>query len=153
MLVGEIRDLPTIKAALLAAETGHLVFATLHTINAIQTVDRIINSFPTDQQEQVRIQLSTVILAVLAEQLLVRKSGKGRVACFEMMVSTSSIRSLIREKKTFRITSELQTGAKYGMRTFDMSLAKLYNEGKISEETVYNKAFDKEQIKQLIQKG
>jgi len=150
ILVGEMRDLQTIKAALLAAETGHLVFATLHTISAVQTVDRIINSFPVHQQEQVRIQLSAVILAVLSQQLLVRKSDKGRVACFEIMILTPSIQSLIRERKTFRIISELQTGAKYGMRTFDASLIKLYQDGVISKESVYSKAFDKEQIEQML---
>jgi len=150
ILVGEMRDLQTIKAALLAAETGHLVFATLHTISAAQTVDRIINSFPVEEQEEVRIQLSTVILAVLSQQLLVRKSGKGRVAVFEIMVSTPSIQSLIRERKTFRITSELQTGAKYGMRPFDVSLAEFYNKDIISKEAVYEKAFDREQIDSLL---
>jgi twitching motility protein PilT len=150
ILVGEMRDLQTIKAALLAAETGHLVFATLHTIGAVQTVDRIINSFPVHQQDQVRIQLSTVILAVLSQQLLIKKSGQGRAACFEVMISTPPIQSLIREKKTFRITSELQTGVKYGMRTLDMSLIKLYQDGVISKETVYSKAFDKEQIEQML---
>ncbi len=150
ILVGEMRDLQTIKAALLAAETGHLVFATLHTISAVQTVDRIINSFPVHQQEQVRIQLSAVILAVLSQQLLIRKSDKGRVACFEIMILTPSIQSLIRERKTFRIISELQTGAKYGMRTFDASLIKLYRDGVISKESVYSKAFDKEQIEQML---
>jgi len=150
ILVGEMRDLQTIKAALLAAETGHLVFATLHTISAAQTVDRIIDSFPVEEQEEVRVQLSTSILAVLSQQLLVRKSGEGRVAVFEIMVSTPSIQSLIRERKTFRITSELQTGAKYGMKPFDVSLAELYNKGIISKETVYEKAFDREQIGSLL---
>ncbi|HDM37522.1 MAG TPA: type IV pilus twitching motility protein PilT [Candidatus Omnitrophica bacterium] len=150
ILVGEMRDLQTIKAALLAAETGHLVFATLHTISAAQTVDRIIDSFPVEEQEEVRVQLSTSILAVLSQQLLVRKSGKGRIAVFEIMVSTPSIQSLIRERKTFRITSELQTGAKYGMKPFDVSLAELYNKGIISKETVYEKAFDREQISSLL---
>jgi len=150
ILVGEMRDLQTIKAALLAAETGHLVFATLHTISAAQTVDRIIDSFPVEEQEEVRVQLSTSILAVLSQQLLVRKSGKGRIAVFEIMVSTPSIQSLIRERKTFRITSELQTGAKYGMKPFDVSLAELYNKGIISKETVYEKAFDREQIGSLL---
>ena len=150
ILVGEMRDLQTIKAALLAAETGHIVFATLHTISAVQTVDRIINSFPVHQQEQVRVQLSAVILAVLSQQLLIRKSDKGRVACFEIMVLTPSIQSLIRERKTFRITSELQTGAKYGMKTFDSSLIELYQRNIISKETALEKAFDKEQIEQML---
>lgn len=150
ILVGEMRDLPTMQAALLAAETGHLVFATLHTVNAPQTVDRVVNSFAVHQQEQVRIQLANTILAVLSQQLLVRKSGKGRVACFEIMVTTSSIQNLIRERKTFRIASELQTGAKYGMKPFDVSLLELYLDGIISKETAYEKAYDEEQFKSLL---
>ncbi|MCK5306623.1 MAG: PilT/PilU family type 4a pilus ATPase [Candidatus Omnitrophica bacterium] len=146
ILVGEMRDLPTIQAALLAAETGHLVFATLHTVNAAQTVDRVVNSFAIHQQEQVRAQLSACILAVLSQKLLLRKSKKGRVACFEVMVSTSSVQSLIREKKTFRIPSELQTGSKYGMKPFDFSLIELYQNGIISKDTAYKNAFDKEQF-------
>jgi twitching motility protein PilT len=149
ILVGEMRDLATIQAALLAAETGHLVFATLHTINSPQTVDRIINSFPTHQQEQVRIQLSATILAVLSQKLLVKKSGEGRVACFEIMVSTSSIQSLIRERKTFRIGSELQTGSKYGMKPFDYSLIELCQKGAISRETALANAFDREQFESM----
>lgn len=150
ILVGEMRDLPTIQAALLAAETGHLVLSTVHTINTAQTIDRIINSFPTHQQEQVRIQLATCILAVLTQQLLARKSGKGRVACFEIMVTTSSIQNLIREKKTFRIISELQTGAKYGMKPFDVYLAELCQKGIIAKESAYEKAFDKEQLDSIL---
>ncbi|MCK4519187.1 MAG: PilT/PilU family type 4a pilus ATPase [Candidatus Omnitrophica bacterium] len=146
ILVGEMCDLPTIQAALLAAETGHLVFATLHTINAAQTVDRVVNSFAVHQQEQVRMQLSTCILAVLSQKLLLKKSKKGRIACFEVMVSTSSIQSLIREKKTFRIPSELQTGSKYGMKPFDFSLIELYQNGVISKNTAYENAFDEEQF-------
>jgi twitching motility protein PilT len=149
ILVGEMRDLATIQAALLAAETGHLVFATLHTINSPQTVDRIINSFPTHQQEQVRIQLSATILAVISQKLLVKKSGEGRVACFEIMVSTSSIQSLIRERKTFRIGSELQTGSKYGMKPFDYSLIELCQKGAISRETALGNAFDREQFESM----
>ena len=149
MLVGEMRDLDTIQAALLAAETGHLVFATLHTINSPQTVDRVINSFPVYQQEQVRAQLSATILAVLSQKLIVKKSGKGRVACFEIMVSTSSIQSLIREKKVFRIPSELQTGSKYGMKPFDYSLIELCQQGIITKEAALRNVFDKEQFESM----
>ena len=149
ILVGEMRDLATIQAALLAAETGHLVFATLHTINSSQTVDRVINSFAVHQQEQVRIQLSATILAVLSQKLVVKKSGEGRVACFEIMVSTSSIQSLIRERKTFRIPSELQTGSKYGMKPFDYSLIELCQQGIITKEAALINAFDKEQFESM----
>lgn len=146
ILVGEMRDLATMKAAIMAAETGHLVFATLHTNSAAQTVDRIINVFPPNEQEQIRIQLSTSILAILCQQLLIRASDKGRVAAFELMVTTSSIQSLIRDKKNFRITSEIQTGAKLGMRTFDTSLYKLAEDGIVSNQTALEKAFDPEAL-------
>ncbi|MEG1979706.1 MAG: type IV pilus twitching motility protein PilT [Victivallaceae bacterium] len=132
ILVGELRDLETIEAAITAAETGHLVFGTLHTASAAQTVDRIIDVFPTTQQAQIRTQLAASLEAVIAQQLLPRVDKPGRVAAFEIMVSTSSIRSLIRDSKTFRITSELQTGAKYGMNTLDAHLLELYKSGIIS---------------------
>ncbi len=146
ILVGEMRDLATMKAAIMAAETGHLVFATLHTNSAAQTVDRIINVFPPSEQEQIRIQLSTSILAILCQQLLIRSGGKGRVAAFELMITTPSIQSLIRDKKNFRITSEIQTGAKLGMKTFDTSLYKLAKKGVISSQTALEKAFDPEAL-------
>ena len=146
ILVGEMRDLSTIEAAILAAETGHLVLATLHTTSAAQTVDRIINVFPPQQQEQMRIQLSTSILAVFSQQLLQRTGKRGRVGCFEIMVTTPSIQNLIRDKKTFRITSDLQTGAKYGMKTFDAALGELYERQVIDRDTVLRKAFDPDQM-------
>ncbi|MBU0634423.1 MAG: type IV pilus twitching motility protein PilT [Candidatus Omnitrophica bacterium] len=151
ILVGEMRDLATIEAAILAAETGHLVMATLHTTSAASTVDRIIDVFPPNQQEQIRTQLSTSILAVVSQQLIVKATGKGRVAAFEIMISTPSIRNLIREKKTFRITSDLQTGAKYGMKPFDSSLFELYSAGLIRAEDAIAKAFDSEQMQAKIQ--
>src|SRR3989440_3981868 len=132
MLVGEMRDLETMEAAITAAETGHLVFATLHTTGAARTVDRIVDAFPTDQQEQIRTQLASSILAVISQLLLVRNDGKGRVACFEIMITTPSIQALIRDNKTFRITSDIQTGAKYGMMTLDSNLMSLYERGLIS---------------------
>lgn len=153
ILVGEMRDLATIEAAILAAETGHLVLATLHTISAAQTVDRIINVFPPQQQEQVRIQLSTSILAIYCQQLLTKAAKKGRVAAFEIMVTTPSIQNLIREKKTFRITSDIQTGAKYGMKTFDSSLVELYQRNLIDYQTMLSKAFEPDQIELRFQKG
>jgi twitching motility protein PilT len=153
MMVGEMRDLATIEAAILAAETGHLVLATLHTTSAAQTVDRIINVFPPQQQEQIRIQLSTSILAIFSQQLLLKAVKKGRIAAFEIMISTPSIQNLIREKKTYRVTSDIQTGAKYGMKTFDSSLVELYQRNIIDYETMINKAFEPDQIVMKFQKG
>ncbi|MFH0839328.1 MAG: type IV pilus twitching motility protein PilT [Candidatus Omnitrophota bacterium] len=144
ILVGEMRDLATIEAAILAAETGHLVFATLHTTSAAKTVDRIIEVFPVTQQEQIRVQLSTSIIAIICQQLLVRADSSSRIACFEIMITTTSIQNLIREKKTYSITSDIQTGGKYGMKTFDAFLAELYKKGSITYETALEKAFDPE---------
>jgi twitching motility protein PilT len=125
ILVGEMRDLETIEAAITAAETGHLVFGTLHTTGAQGTVNRIIDAFPTNQQEQVRTQLSTAIIGVLSQSLL-PKIGGGRVAAYEMLVVTPAIGNLIRENKTFRINSTIQTGAKLGMQLLDNSLFDLW---------------------------
>jgi twitching motility protein PilT len=146
MLVGEMRDLETMEAAITAAETGHLVFATLHTTGSARTVDRIIDAFPTNQQEQIRTQLASSILAVISEVLLVRASGKGRIAAFEIMVTTPSIQNLIREAKTFRITSDIQTGAKYGMKTLDASLLELYKKGLITYGDLLTKAQDPDSV-------
>jgi twitching motility protein PilT len=152
ILVGEMRDLETISAAISAAETGHLVFGTLHTTGAASTVDRIIDSFPTNQQEQVRTQLSMSLVAVISQVLLPRadKGGKGRCAAFEIMMSTPSIRSRIRDNKTFQINSDIQTGAKYGMVTLDTSLLNLYAAGKISYEDLVTKAQDPETTVQKL---
>ncbi len=151
ILVGEMRDLETMEAAITAAETGHLVFATLHTTGAASTVDRIVDAFPTNQQEQVRTQLSVGLVAVVSQLLLVRQDKPGRVAAFEIMVSTPSIRSLIRDNKTFRITSDIQTGAKHGMITMDAYLMALYSAGQISYEDLVTKAQDVDAIKQKLQ--
>ena len=150
ILVGEMRDLETMEAAITAAETGHLVFATLHTTGAARTVDRIVDAFPTNQQEQVRTQLSTSIVAVISQILMPRKDRPGRIAAFEIMIATPSIRSLIRENKTFRITSDLQTGAKWGMQTLDAHLLELWRGGKISYEELVTKAQDTEEVMQQI---
>jgi len=150
ILVGEMRDLETMEAAITAAETGHLVFATLHTTGAASTVDRIVDAFPTNQQEQVRTQLSVGLVAVVSQLLLVRQDKPGRVAAFEIMVSTPSIRSLIRDNKTFRITSDIQTGAKHGMITMDAYLMALYSAGQISYEDLVTKAQDVDAIKQKL---
>jgi len=146
MLVGEMRDLETMEAAITAAETGHLVFATLHTTGSARTVDRIIDAFPTNQQEQIRTQLASSILAVISQVLLVKASGKGRIAAFEIMVSTPSIQNLIREAKTYRITSDIQTGAKYGMKTLDASLLELYRKGLITYGDLLTKAQDPDSV-------
>jgi twitching motility protein PilT len=147
ILIGEMRDLQTMEAAIRAAETGHLVFATLHTTGAARTVDRIIDAFPVGQQGQIRSQLSQSILAVISQLLLVKASGKGRVAVFEIMVATPSIRNLVRENKTFRIDSDIQTGAKHGMKTLDSSLVNLHKKGVISREIMMTFAQDKEQMR------
>jgi twitching motility protein PilT len=139
ILVGEMRDLETIEAAITAAETGHVVFGTLHTTGAEGTVNRIIDVFPTTQQEQIRVQLSTSIIGVLSQQLLPRIGG-GRVAAHEMLVVTPAIGNLIRENKTFRITSSIQTGAKYGMQLMDDTLFKLWKSGTCAKEEVMVKS-------------
>ncbi len=142
ILVGEMRDLETMEAAITAAETGHLVFATLHTTGAARTVDRIVDAFPTNQQEMIRIQLSANLIAVLSQLLLVRKDEPGRIAAYEFMVTTPSISSLIRDKKTFRLTSDIQTGARHGMVTLDNFLLNLYEQGVISYEDLIAKCQD-----------
>ncbi len=140
VLVGEMRDLETISAAIRAAETGHLVFATLHTTGAAGTINRIIDAFPTDQQEQVRVQLSTTLLAVLSQALCPRIDTEGMVAAYEFMVVTPALANLIRENKTFRIDSMIQTGKKFGMQLLDEHLLELYNVGKISVEEAIDKS-------------
>lgn len=150
ILIGELRGLDTMLAALVAAETGHLVMATLHTIGAALTVDRIINAFPSENQEQVRIQMSNCLLAVISQVLVPCASGKGRVAAFELMVATTAIQSLIREKKTFRITSEIQTGKKAGMQTMEDSLFELYRKNIITKEEAMAKARDIDTLKEKI---
>ena len=125
ILVGEMRDLETIQLAITAAETGHLVFATLHTTDAPQTVDRIIDVFEPEQQQQIRMQLSVTLQAVISQTLLLRSDGVGRIAAFEVMVVTPAIRTLIREGKTYQIYTDIQTGAQFGMQTLDSHLLKL----------------------------
>jgi twitching motility protein PilT len=142
ILVGELRDLETMDAAITAAETGHLVFGTLHTTGAAKTIDRIVNAFPTNQQEQIRIQLSTVLQAVISQLLIPRVDRPGRVAVFEIMINTPSVSALIRDNKTFRINSDIQTGAKHGMVTLDSFLLDKYQLGMISQEEVITKAQD-----------
>lgn len=151
ILVGELRDLETMEAAITAAETGHLVFGTLHTTGAAKTIDRITNAFPTNQQEMIRIQLSTVLQAVISQLLLPRCDKPGRVAVFEIMINTPSIGALIRDNKTFRINSDIQTGAKFGMVTLDSFLMEKYEAGMIAEEEVITKAQDPTTIVMKLQ--
>lgn len=152
ILIGEMRDLETIAAALTLAETGHLVFGTLHTRNAPQTIDRVVDVFPPHQQDQIRVQLSNTIEAVVAQQLLPRIGG-GRVAAIELMVATSAIRNLIREGKTHQIYSALETGAQFGMQTMDKVLAEMHKSGIIAHEEAIARAIDRENFKRFLQGG
>jgi len=141
ILVGEMRDLETIEAAISAAETGHLVFGTLHTNSAAKTVDRIVDAFPANMKDMIRTQLASSLVAVIS-QVLCKKIGGGRIAGYEIMVNTSSIASLIRENKTFRINSDIQTGANLGMITMDTHLMNLVNRELVSPDEVLEKAQD-----------
>ena len=149
ILVGEMRDLETIAAAITLAETGHLVFATLHTRSAPATIDRIVDVFPAHQQEQIRIQLSTSIEAVVAQQLLPRIGG-GRVAAIEIMVATSALRNLIREGKSYQIYSVIETGQQYGMQAMDRVLADLHRSGQVTFEEAATRAIDRENFNRLV---
>jgi twitching motility protein PilT len=149
ILVGEMRDLETIQSAITAAETGHIVFATLHTTGAQGTVDRIIDVFPTNQQEQIRTQLSVAIIAVLSQALLPRKP-KGLVAAYELLVVTPAIANLIREAKTYRINSSIQTGRKYGMQLLDDALFDLWRKGLCEERDVVVRSNQPGELKQRI---
>ncbi|SHJ08751.1 type IV pilus twitching motility protein PilT [Desulfofundulus thermosubterraneus] len=150
ILVGEMRDLETIATAITAAETGHLVLATLHTTSAAQTIDRIIDVFPPHQQQQVRLQLAGALEGVIAQQLLPRRDRPGRVAALEILVATPAIRNLIREGKTHQIVSQLQTGARYGMQTLDMALRNLVRAGVIGREEALGRAADAENLLKMI---
>lgn len=142
ILVGEMRDLDTIATAITAAETGHLVLSTLHTTGAAPTIDRIIDVFPTSQQQQIRLQLSNVLEAVISQQLLPIPSGKGRVAAFEVMFGSPAVRNLIRENKTHQINGLIQTSSKLGMKLMDDALYDLYKKDKISRDTALSYAQD-----------
>jgi twitching motility protein PilT len=153
ILVGEMRDLETIEAAIQAAETGHLVFGTLHTNSASGTINRIIDAFPTDQQEQVRVQLSTSLMAVISQQLMPRIDRKGVVAAYEFMVVTPAIANMIREAKTFRIDSAIQTGKKFGMRLLDDHLWQLYTNGIISAESMIDRGRDQGMLTERVHRA
>jgi len=150
ILVGEMRDLETISTALTAAETGHLVFATLHTQDAPQSIDRVIDVFPAHQQQQVRVQLASALQGICTQQLLPVADGQGRAVCTEVMVATPAIRNLIREGKVHQIYSMLQAGGKYGMVTMDMSLAQLVRTGRISREDAAERCANEEDLRRLL---
>lgn len=150
ILVGEMRDLETISIALTAAETGHLVLSTLHTIGAAKTIDRVIDVFPPHQQQQVRIQFSSAIQAIISQQLLPKADESGRVAAFEIMVATTAIRNLIREEKIHQIDTAIQTGAKFNMQTMDNSLLELYKKGLITKDTALMQSINQDNIKKYI---
>ncbi len=149
ILVGEMRDLETIGTAITAAETGHLVFATLHTQDAPQTIDRIIDVFPPHQQQQVRVQLATTLQGVVTQQLIPTSDGHGRAAAVEVMIATPAIRNLIREGKVHQIYSAMQAGGRYGMQTMDMSLAALVKSGKITQQMAFERCHDAEELARL----
>lgn len=150
ILIGEIRDEETLATALTAAETGHLVFSTLHTIGAAQTIDRIIDMFQANQQNQIRMQLSSVCEGIISQQLIPNINNEGMVVATEVMVSTSAIKNLIRDSKTHQISNIIQTGSKNGMQLMNQDLVNLFKRRKISKESVINRCIDLEYTKRLI---
>ncbi|NLF38660.1 type IV pilus twitching motility protein PilT [bacterium] len=150
ILVGEMRNLETIEAAIRAAETGHLVMSTLHTTGAVRTVDRIVDVFPPGNRDEVRTQLAGSLVAIISQQLVPRKDGNGRIGAFEIMFNTPSISAYIRENKSFRIISDLQTGAKFGMCSMDAYLLKLYLSQVISYQDMMAGCYDAELLKKLL---
>ena len=150
ILCGEMRDLDTIGIAITMAETGHLVLATLHTNTAAESIDRMVDVFPPGQQEQVRVQLSNNLVAVLSQQLLPRASGPGRVAAIEVMIATPAIRNLVREAKAHQITSIIQTSGEVGMQTMDMALCEMYKKGLVTYDEIMNRAVQQEELTKLI---
>ncbi len=153
ILVGEMRDLETISTAITAAETGHLVFATLHTQDAPQTIDRIIDVFPPHQQQQVRVQLATTLQGVVTQQLMQTADGHSRCVAVEVLICTPAVRNLIREGKTHQIYSIMQAGGRFGMQTMDQSLANLVKGGRVSQQLAYERCHDPEELNRLIGGG
>jgi twitching motility protein PilT len=151
IMVGEMRDLDTIRAAITAAETGHLVFATVHTTGAAKTVDRIIDAFPTDEQEHIRTMISTSLVGIISQSLLPKADNAGRVAAYEIMFMTDAIRNLIRENKTFRVNSFIQTGGKQGMILLDDSLFTHWASGTIKYDEMMSRAGDPESLLKKVQ--
>jgi twitching motility protein PilT len=150
ILVGEMRDLETIQTALTAAETGHLVFATLHTQDAPQTIDRIIDVFPPFQQQQVRVQLAVTLQGVVTQQLLPTSDGRGRIVGAEVLIATPAVRNLVREAKIHQIYSTMQAGGRYGMQTMDQHLVALVRAGKITYETAAAQSHDVDELKNML---
>ncbi len=150
ILVGEMRDLETIEIALTAAETGHLVFSTLHTIGAAKTIDRVIDAFPSHNKEQIRVQIASVLQGVVSQQLLPMKTGMGRVPACEVMIPTTAIRNLIREHKNHQIINSIQQGKNQGMITMDDALKELVRRGQITREVAIEHAFDRDELKKMI---
>ncbi|GAB4281612.1 MAG: type IV pilus twitching motility protein PilT [Candidatus Rifleibacteriota bacterium] len=148
ILVGEMRDYETISLAVTAAETGHLVFATLHTPSAAQSVDRIVDVFPAHQQDQIRTQLADALQGIIAQQLIPTIDGMSRVCCLEILINTPAVSNLIRENKTFQLPSIMQTSKQLGMQTMDQSLMDLVKQRKISPQEAYRRAFDKKAFEQ-----
>lgn len=154
VLIGEMRDLETIEAALTVSETGHLTFATLHTNTAVQTINRIIDVFPSHQQEQIRVQLSFVLEGIIAQQLIPRKSGNGRVLAVEIFIPNAAIRNLIREDKTHQIYSMMQTGqSKFGMLTMNQSLFELFRKGELSYDDALGKSPVPEELLNMMKQS
>lgn len=153
LLVGEMRDPDTMALAITAAETGHLVFATVHTNNAAQTVDRIVDVFPPGQQEQIRVMLSNNLEAIVSQQLLPRAGKPGRVAAVEILIASAAIRNLIREAKAHQMTSVIQTSAQLGMQTMDQALRDLYMRGLVSYEGAISRAMNPEELKKMVFAG
>ncbi|MCW8130721.1 MAG: type IV pilus twitching motility protein PilT [Planctomycetota bacterium] len=153
VLIGEMRDKETIELGLTLAETGHLTFATLHTSNCVQTINRIIDVFPAEQQNQIRTQLSFVLEGVFCQQLLPLSQGKGRVLCPEIMIPNDAIRANIRDDKVHQIYSAIQTGGKSGMKTMNQSLFDLYRSGKIAYDAAFNYSHNPEDLKKMFEKG
>ena len=150
IMVGEMREVDTIATVLRAAETGHLVLATLHTGEAVQAMGRIVNSFPGEQQQTVRTQLSLILLGIIVQQLLPRKDGKGRILATEIMISTPAIRNLIREGNFAQIYSQIQLGKEFGMHTMNHSLAELYRKGLISKEVALAASPNVKELKNIL---
>ncbi len=153
ILIGEMRDLETINAALTIAETGHLVFATLHTVDAIQTINRIIDVFPSGQQQQVRTQISFTLQAVISQQLIPKAQSAGRVVAMEILIPTPAVRNLIREEKIHQIYSAMQTGTEFGMQTMNQALFELYHKQLVSYNEIFSRTLDPKELLRMVKGG
>jgi twitching motility protein PilT len=153
ILIGEMRDLETINAALTIAETGHLVFATLHTVDAIQTINRIIDVFPSAQQQQVRTQISFTLQAVISQQLIPKAQSSGRVVAMEILIPTPAVRNLIREEKIHQIYSSMQTGTEFGMQTMNQALFELYHKQLVSYNEIFSRTLDPKELLRMVKGG